>query len=156
MHLASTALGDLDAAAGLAAAATLSLNSLDYVKTLGNLAEDDVLAVEPRARHSRDEELRTVRVRAGVGHRELTRLGVLDLEVLVGKLGAVDRLAARTVAGREVTALKHEARDHTVEVRAGVAKALLTRAKSTEVLRRLRNNACVSTLCMQRRTHRRA
>ena len=34
----------------------------------------------------------------------------------------------------EVTALKHELRDHTVELRALVAEALLAGAESTEVL----------------------
>ena len=38
------------------------------------------------------------------------------------------------VAACEVTALKHELRDHTMELRASVAEALLTGAKSAEVL----------------------
>lgn len=37
-----------------------------------------------------DEELGAVGVLAGVGHRQLSLLGVLELEVLVGKLVAVD------------------------------------------------------------------
>lgn len=37
-----------------------------------------------------DEELRSVGVLAGVGHGEETLLGVLELEVLVGELFAVD------------------------------------------------------------------
>ena len=139
-HLAHTALGDLDAATGLAAAAALSLDGLDNVHAVNDLTEDDVLAVQPASHHSGDEELRAVGVRTSVGHREQTRLVVLELEVLVSELGAVDRLAARAVASGEVTTLEHKVRDHTVEVRAGVAEALLASAESTEVSGSLRNH----------------
>lgn len=37
--------------------------------------------------------IRGLRVGAGVGHGQQTRAGVLDLEVLVGELLAVDGLA---------------------------------------------------------------
>ena len=58
------------------------------------LAEDGVLAVEPGRLRRRDEELRALRVGAGVGHGEQPRLAVLDREVLVGEPAAVDTLAA--------------------------------------------------------------
>ena len=41
-----------------------------------------------------DEELRAVRVRASIGHRQQSGLGVLDLEVLVAECRPVDRFAA--------------------------------------------------------------
>ena len=47
------------------------------------------------------------------------------------------------VATGEITALKHELRDHTVEFRASVAKALLTGAKSTEIFTGLGNHMVV-------------
>ena len=47
------------------------------------------------------------------------------------------------VATGEITALKHELRDHTVEFGASVAKALLTGAKSTEVFSSLWNRIIV-------------
>jgi hypothetical protein len=40
---------------------------------------------------------------------------MLEIEVLVGELFAVDRLAAGTVECGEVTTLNHELLDHTVE-----------------------------------------
>lgn len=58
---------------------------------------------------------------------------MLEVEVLVSELLAVDGLAASTVTGSEVTTLEHEVRDHTVEARALVAEALLASAESTEV-----------------------
>ncbi len=51
------------------------------------------------------EELAAVRVRAGVGHRQYARSGVLLLEVLVGELFTVDRLATSAVETREVATL---------------------------------------------------
>ena len=57
-----------------------------------------------------------------------------NLEVLVGKLLAVDALAAGTIATGEVTALYHELLDDTVETGALIAEALLAGSESAEVL----------------------
>lgn len=59
---------------------------------------------------------------------------MLQLEVLVGELLAVDGLAAGAIATGEVTTLKHELRDDTVEFGALVSKTLLASAESTEIL----------------------
>lgn len=75
-----------------------------------------------------------VRVGAGVGHGQQTRAGVLDLEVLIGELLAVDGLATSAVATGEVTTLEHELGDDTVEGRALVAEARGTGAELLEVL----------------------
>jgi len=40
---------------------------------------------------------------------DLSGLGVLELEVLVSELFAVDRLAASTITTGEITTLEHEA-----------------------------------------------
>ena len=118
------------------------------------------LASRLREEHALTYELRAVGVRAGVGHRQEERLVVSKLEVLVGELLAIDGLAAsalchpsasdhciwkygvaRTyVATGEVTALKHELRDDTVELAALVAEALLAGAERTEVLGGLGND----------------
>ena len=50
--------------------------------------------------------LRAVGVGAGVGHGEAALASVLQLEVLVGKLGAIDGLTTRAIAGGEVTTLQ--------------------------------------------------
>lgn len=42
-----------------------------------------------------------LRARTGVGHGQQSRLGVLQLEVLVGKLLAVDGLATGTLCNRQ-------------------------------------------------------
>lgn len=82
----STAVMDLDLGGGGAALGALALNLGDEVHALHHLAEDHVLAVEPRRLHRGHEELRAVGARARVGHGQETRARVLDLEVLVVEL----------------------------------------------------------------------
>lgn len=48
----------------------------------------------------------TVGVLATVGHAQETLAGVLELEVLIGELGAVDGLATGAIALCEITARK--------------------------------------------------
>lgn len=59
---------------------------------------------------------------------------MLELEVLIGELVAVDALAPGAVTLGKVTALDHELLDHTVEGGALVAKVLLAGSEGTEVL----------------------
>ena len=67
----------------------------DGAHAVEDLAEDDVLAIEPGRLDGGDEELAAVGVLASVGHGEPARAIVVQLEVLVGELLAVDRPAAR-------------------------------------------------------------
>lgn len=59
---------------------------------------------------------------------------MLDLEVLIGELLAVDGLATSAVATGEVTTLEHELGDDTVEGRALVSETLVALAQLHEVL----------------------
>jgi hypothetical protein len=129
-----------------------------------DLTEDDVAAIEPAGDDGGDEELGAIGVGASVGHGEHVWLVVGELEVLVGELFTVDGLstsalmekidgqhrrragggvdrrcmcASTYVTTGEVTTLKHELRDDTVELGASVAEALLAGAEGTEVLGRL-------------------
>jgi len=52
-----------------------------------------MLAVKPGRDSRGDEELTAIRVLAGVGHAENTLLAVLQLEVLIRELVAIDGLA---------------------------------------------------------------
>jgi len=63
----------------------------------------------------------------------LSLFGVLELEVLVRELGAVDALSAGSVTPGEITTLDHELLDDAVESRSLVAKALLASSQGTEV-----------------------
>jgi len=93
-----------------------------------------VLAIQPAGDDGGDEELRAVSVGTGVSHGEKSWLGVLSNEVLIGELLTVDGLATGAVATGEVTSLKHELRNDTVESRTRVSETLLAGAESTEVL----------------------
>jgi hypothetical protein len=59
---------------------------------------------------------------------------VLQLEVLIGELVAVDGLATSAVTLGKVTTLDHKVLDDTVEGRSLVTEALLASSKSSEVL----------------------
>jgi hypothetical protein len=74
----------------------------------------NVLAVQPGSLAGADEELGTVGVGTSVGHGQDTFTSVLQDEVLVGELGAVDGLSTGTVVVGEVTTLAHELGDDTV------------------------------------------
>ena len=56
----------------------------------GELAEHDVLAIQPPGLGGVEEELGTVGVEPSVGHGQDTRAGVFEGEVLVLELVAVD------------------------------------------------------------------
>jgi len=141
--LGSTAVDDgwFDLVLDLAGTRASCLEFLDDLQALliSDLAEDDVLAIQPRGNDGGDEELRAVGVGASVGHGQHAGLGVSFLEVLICKLLAVDRLATSAITTSEVTTLQHELRDDSVEGRALVTEALLAGAESTEVLGSLGN-----------------
>ena len=98
----------------VAAVAVDERDAVDDVLSRRHLPEDGVLAVEPRCRlGGDDEELRAVRVRPGVRHRERTLDDLVVVELvleLVARAAGADAL--RTAA------LDHEVGDHAVEDRA--------------------------------------
>lgn len=108
------------------------------VHALDDLSKDHVLTVQPIGLDAGDEELRAIGVGSSIGHREDTRLGMLELEVFVLELGAVDGLASGAVVVREVTSLTHEVRDDPMETAALVAETFVAGAQGPEVLRCLR------------------
>merc|ERR1719183_1144156 len=111
-----------------------------------DFAKNHVLVIEPRRLRSRDEELASIRVWPGVGHGQLPRLRVFDLEILVLELRAVDALATPSVMHREIASLDHEVRDDAVEAASLELELLALRvrlpalAQVVEVRHRLRND----------------
>lgn len=102
-----------------------------------------MLAIEPVAGDGGDEELRSVGAGSSVSHREKSWLGMLLDEVLISELGSVDRFASSAIVIGEVSSLKHELGDDSVEDGAGITEALLTSAESSEVLGSLGDNVLV-------------
>ena len=106
--------------------------------------------VKPVAWNEGHEELGAVGVRSSVGHREVSSSSVLDIEVLILELHAVDRLSSCSVSSSEVSALGHELSDHSVERGSLVVKwsarftnTLLSSAETSEVLSSSGSLVCV-------------
>ena len=102
-----------------------------------------MLAVQPWSGGDGDEELGAVGVGSSIGHGECSRSTVLDLEVLVFKLGAVDGLTSGAVSVGEVTALEHELRYNSVEDGALEPEAPLAGAEGSEVFGSLGHDGIV-------------
>ena len=88
-------------------------------------------------------KVRTIGVRAGIGHRQQVLLAVFVLEVFIVKFVAVDRLATRAIEVGEVSALQHELWDNTVEDAAFVVEWLPTIAISFSPVHRARKFSAV-------------
>ena len=133
-HFQLAALRYLDHLCGFVARLLLHvLYRVHHIVALKNLAEHNMAAVEPGGDGSGDEELAAVGVWARVCHAEKALLAVFQLEVLVGKLVAVDGLSARTyslvswsilpvkkgsmptVTPSKVSTLNHKVLNHSVE-----------------------------------------
>ena len=138
--LALTTISDNDLLGSLARVGTETLNLLDDLHALHHLSEHHVLPVQPLGLGGAEEELGAIGVGARVSHGQDARPGVLQREVLILELVAVDGLASGSVAGSEVSALAHEVGNHAVEGGALVAVALLPGAQGAEILAGPRNN----------------
>jgi len=132
-----SAVGNDDLLAGLAASDSELLHFLDDVQTLDNLTENNVFAVQPLGLDGAEKELAAVGVGTGIGHGQNSGAGVLQLEVLIGKLLAVDGLSSSAVVVSEVTSLAHELGNDAMERAALVTKSLLAGAECPKVLRGL-------------------
>ena len=62
-----------------------------------------------------DKELRAVSILASIGHTQKALLGVLQLEVFIGELLSVDRLATSAVSLGEITPLDHKVFDNSMK-----------------------------------------
>lgn len=133
IKLATVSHGDL--LRRLTGLGPVTFDLLHDIHALHHFSEHDVLLVQPGSLGGGDEELGSVGVGAGVSHGHDAGAGVLQLEVFILELLAVDGLAPGTVVVGEVSSLAHEAGDDSVEDGALVAESLLPRAESSEVLR---------------------
>jgi hypothetical protein len=100
-----------------------------------------VLAVQPCAWGCAQEKLAAVGMRAGICHGKDARAIMLEVEVFIIELGAIDRLPTGAISSSEVTTLAHELWDDPVEGAAlemqllsELANSLFTSAKRPKVL----------------------
>ena len=133
-HLELTAVGDHDRLLGFPTLRANSLHLLDDIQAINHSAKDDVLTVQPRCLPSADEELRSIGVWTGIGHRQRTCSLVLQGEVLILELLSIDALSTSAITLGEVTALTHEPWNNAMKFTSFEAKALFTGAKGSEVL----------------------
>lgn len=131
--LQGTRVLDRDVSLGSTRVGTVRLDLLDQIHTVLDFTKDDVLSVQPRGLYGGDKELGAVGVGSSVGHGQQSRLGVLELEVFIGKLVAVDGLSTGTVSVGKVTTLQHKVGNDSVEGGTGVAETLFTGAQGSEV-----------------------
>lgn len=103
---------------------TSMLNLANYLHTLDDLTENDVLAIQVRSRHRCNKELRAIGVSSSIRHGKKTRLVVLVDKVLVVELLSINRLTTSSISTSEISSLNHEVRDHTVEGAALVMQRL--------------------------------
>ena len=106
--------------------------------------------------------MRTVGVLSCVCHGEETLLRVLELEVLVWELGAINysssaqtqrpisfgihtRLSTSSITLGEITSLDHEILNDTVERRPFISKVLLSSRQRSEVLNSLGHSLAIQT-----------
>ena len=75
-----------------------------------------MLAVQVRTGSQSDEKLGAIGVGASVRHGEQEGLGVVQGEVLVGKVFTVDGFSTHAVSLGEVAALDHEPWDYSMEL----------------------------------------
>ena len=100
-------------------------------------SEYGMLAVQPRSRRQRDEELRAIGVRPGIGHAENACTRVLELRGdFVFKLFAVDGFTASTGACG-IASLYHEVWNYAVEDQAVEVVALRERGEVFACLGRM-------------------
>jgi len=138
-----TTVGNLDSLAGFPRIRPDTLDSLDYIHPLRDIAEDNVLAVKPGSLGSAEEELRAVSVGPGISHGKDARPGVLQFKVFVFEFVPIDRLAPGPVPGGEVAALAHETGNDSMERTALEPKPLLTCTKSPKVFACLRHDSAL-------------
>jgi len=119
------------------------LNLFDDFVALEDFSKDNVSTIEMGRSGGSNEELGSIGVLSGVGHRHETLLGVLQLEVLVGEFITIDRLSTSAIALCEVTSLNHEVLDDTVEAGTLVSITLLSSSQSAEVLGGFWNSSSV-------------
>src|SRR5579863_8527543 len=108
-----------------------------HVHSLDHFAKNGVLVIEPGRRRYGDEKLASVRARAGVGHRELSRFVMPQ-----GGVKFVAEAIARIAGSRpeRTPALNHELRNHAMENEAVVKRTLhfLSGLRILEFLRAFR------------------
>lgn len=150
-RLQSTTISDNNLLVCLARLGTVTFDFFNNIHAFNNLTEDNVFVVQPSGLDGTDEELRTVGVGTSVGHGQNTGTGMLQGEVFISKLVAIDGFATGAIVICEIATLAHKVGNDTMERRALVTETLFTGAESTEILSGLWHN--IATELQNKNTH---
>jgi hypothetical protein len=129
----------------------------DHAHALDNLAEDNMLSIQPGGFDGGDEKLRTIGVLASISHGQPASSIVRKFEVLVSKprnlqlfkilltlnvslLFSIDGPTTSSISSCEVSPLKHEVLDDSVELASLVTLSLGLLSKLDKVLHSFRYN----------------
>ena len=128
-------------ALGSPAVGSLSLDFLDKLYSFNNFPKDNMTTIKPRCLNSSNEELRSVCVGSRVGHGQVHGSFMLELEILIVKLGPVDGFSSTSIKISKITSLDHEIGNDSMEDGALEMKwlsrfsdSLRTGAQGTKVL----------------------
>lgn len=108
-------IGNDNLLVGFSRLRTHRLQLLQHIHSLDHRPEHHMPVIQPGSLNRGDEELRAVGVGPRVRHRQNPGPRVLQREILILELVAVDRLAPGAIVIGEVTTLTHEIRDDPVE-----------------------------------------
>ncbi len=123
---------------------TYCLNSLYYIFSLWNSAEDNVAAIEPASLGSCDEKLTSICSRPCISHWQTERL-VSKFEVFIFETSSKDRLSSSSITSCEISSLDHEIRNDSMERTSFIFECSavvfdVSLAKSDKVLNSFRNS----------------
>ncbi len=90
---------------GFATATANSFNLLHHIHAIRNLAENNVLAIQPRCLDCGDKELRSLCIWTRIRHGQISGLCVLDFKVLIVEFATVDGFTTSAGTVSEVTTL---------------------------------------------------
>lgn len=101
-------VSDYDLLRGRARLASIRFDRLDDVHAFNDASKHSVFTVEPRSGDRTDKELRSICVGSSIGHRQHSRLRVLQTEILISKFLSIDRLSSGPISTSEVTTLNNK------------------------------------------------
>mmetsp|Transcript_27692 Transcript_27692/g.36078 ORF Transcript_27692/g.36078 Transcript_27692/m.36078 type:complete len:216 (-) Transcript_27692:482-1129(-) len=114
------------------------------------MTKDDMLPIQVGNVLRGDEKLTSIGTWTGIGHTELSCLGMFDNEIFIGKFFTENRFSSCTISGGKVTPLNHKILDDTMEGTIFVMQgctlgpcSFFSRTKSSEIFSCFRNNILV-------------
>jgi len=114
----------------------VGLYLLNDVHARSYFAEYDIAAVTPLSGCGRNKEMRRIRVRTAVRHRQKTWLVVLHPEALIWELGPIYRPPSGPITVHDIAPLDHETLYNPMDGRVGIAEPVFAGCQFAKVASR--------------------